>query len=134
VELHRDEAGPTSLLQPPLLPPFVDKIGVDPVGTRDRCNGGYRRLALGQHFTLELRAMAPPAFLSLFHGVHLPVWWTPPFTPHTIFARGLSRALTFFSPHGIFVAGSTSEQFKAQVEAEVTKWGRIIKTAGLVAE
>ena len=40
----------------------------------------------------------------------------------------------FFSPQGFIVAGSSPEQFKALVEAEVTKWGRIIKTAGVVAE
>ena len=37
----------------------------------------------------------------------------------------------FFSPQGFIVAGSPPEQFKALVEAEVTKWGRIIKTAGV---
>jgi tripartite-type tricarboxylate transporter receptor subunit TctC len=40
----------------------------------------------------------------------------------------------FFSPQGFIVAGSTPEQFKALVEAEVSKWGRIIKSAGVVAE
>ena len=40
----------------------------------------------------------------------------------------------FFSPQGFVVAGSTPEQFKAMVEAEVTKWGRIVKAANVVAD
>ncbi len=40
----------------------------------------------------------------------------------------------FFSPQGFVVAGSTPEQFKALVESEVAKWGRIVKAANVVAD
>ena len=40
----------------------------------------------------------------------------------------------FFSPQGFIVGGSTPEQFKTLVESEVAKWGRIVRSAGVVAE
>ena len=69
--------------------------------------------------------------------------FAPAGTPREIVARfnaEVVRALDssdikdFFSAQGFIVAGSTPEQFKALVESEVQKWGRIVKAAGVVAE
>jgi len=69
--------------------------------------------------------------------------FAPAGTPRDIVARlnvEVVRALEspeikgFFSPQGFVVAGSTPEQFKALVEAEVTKWGRIVKAANVTAD
>ncbi len=69
--------------------------------------------------------------------------FAPPGTPREIVARlnaEVVKALEspeirdFFSPQGFIVAGSTPEQFKALVESEVAKWGRIVRAANVVAE
>jgi len=69
--------------------------------------------------------------------------FAPPGTPREIVARlnaEVVRALEspeikdFFSPQGFIVAGSTPDQFKALVESEVAKWGRIVKAANVVAD
>ena len=69
--------------------------------------------------------------------------FAPPGTPREIVARlnaEVVKALEspeikdFFSPQGFIVAGSTPDQFKALVEAEVSKWGRIVRAANVVAE
>ena len=69
--------------------------------------------------------------------------FAPAATPREIVARlniEVVRALEspeikgFFSPQGFIVAGSSPEQFKALVEAEVRKWGRIVRAAGVVPD
>jgi tripartite-type tricarboxylate transporter receptor subunit TctC len=40
----------------------------------------------------------------------------------------------FFGSQGFIVGGSTPEQFKAYIEAEVPKWGRVIKAANVKVE
>ena len=69
--------------------------------------------------------------------------FAPPGTPRDIVARlnaDIVKALDsadirdFFSPQGFIVAGSSPEQFKALVEAEVQKWGRIVKAANVKLE
>ena len=69
--------------------------------------------------------------------------FAPPGTPRDIVARlnaEVIKALDsaeikgFFSPQGFIVAGSTPEQFKALVESEVQKWGRIVKAANVKLE
>jgi tripartite-type tricarboxylate transporter receptor subunit TctC len=37
----------------------------------------------------------------------------------------------FFGSQGFIVGGSTPEQFRSLVEAEVPKWGRVIKAANV---
>jgi len=37
----------------------------------------------------------------------------------------------FFGSQGFIVAGSTPEQFRALITAEVTKWARVIKAANV---
>ena len=69
--------------------------------------------------------------------------FAPAGTPRDIVARLNSEVVKaldspdirgFFSPQGFVVAGSTPEQFKALVESEVAKWGRIVKAANVVAD
>ena len=69
--------------------------------------------------------------------------FAPAGTPRDIVARLNSEVVKaldspdirgFFSPQGFVVAGSTPEQFKALVETEVAKWGRIVKAANVVAD
>ena len=69
--------------------------------------------------------------------------FAPPGTPRDIVLRlnaDIVKALDsadikdFFSPQGFIVAGSSPEQFKALVEAEVQKWGRIVKAANVKLE
>jgi tripartite-type tricarboxylate transporter receptor subunit TctC len=38
-----------------------------------------------------------------------------------------------FSKQGFIVAGSTPEQFKALVDAEIPKWARVVKASGAQA-
>ena len=69
--------------------------------------------------------------------------FAPAGTPREIVARLNAEAVRaldspdikdFFGAQGFIVTGSTPEQFKALVESEVQKWGRIVKAAGVVAE
>jgi len=66
--------------------------------------------------------------------------FAPAATPRDVVARlnaQVVKALEspdikeFFSSQGFIVSGSTPEQFRALIEAEVPKWGRVIKAANV---
>jgi tripartite-type tricarboxylate transporter receptor subunit TctC len=82
------------------------------------------------------------ASLKSFEAISWQGVFAPAATPREVVLRlnaEINKALAspdvkeIFSKQGFIVAGSTSEQFKALVDAEIPKWARVVKASGAQA-
>ena len=78
--------------------------------------------------------------LEKFEAISWQGLFAPAATPREVVARinaEVVKALDsadikeFFGSQGFIVAGSTPEQFRSMIEAEVPKWGRVIRAANI---
>jgi len=109
-------------------------------------NGRLRALAS----TGARRAAAVPDLPTVAEtgvpGYELNSWYgvlAPAATPHDIVAKlnaemirilRLPETRERLTHEGVEPAGTTSEEFAAYIKAEIAKWARMIKTAGIHAE
>jgi tripartite-type tricarboxylate transporter receptor subunit TctC len=91
----------------------------------------------------ESAAQAGLAQLSGFETSSWQGLFAPAGTPREIIARWNQETVKaleaaeikdFFGAQGFLVAASTPEQFRAWVESEVQKWGRVIKAGNITAD
>lgn len=82
---------------------------------------GYERLSLVAWFGLAVRAGTPAPIVNRLNDEVLKALGTPELTKR-------------FSEQGLELAPQTAPEFRAFVEAETARWGKVIKDAGIVLE
>ena len=132
-----------------LLGGFLDSMFGDLLVVLPRVQAGALRAlavtSLQRHPLLpEVPTVAESGIASLksFEAISWQGVFAPAATPRNVVMRlnaEINKALAspdfkdFFGKQGFIVTGSTPEQFKALVDAEIPKWARVVKASGAQA-
>ena len=130
-----------------LLAGDVQLSFINPVAVGQHVKAGrLRALGVAGAKRSELTPEVPTMKEAGVEGVEVPLWFgllAPAATPREIVKRMSDEVARIIKSDqtkakldamGTFPVGSTPEEFDAFIAAETTKWGQVIKTAGVKAE